>query len=334
MFFVAPLFFIALCLWIERGLPRPRPAAACAVVAAALVGVVPYSGLLNGNATSDTLAFLPLWTLQDTITTLDEIGMVVVLVAIALTLLLLLIPVRYALALPAALFALYAVSLWAIETNPHGGVQHTSLGALFGGTSNPDREWIDHAVGAGANVGVIYDSPTMDKFTVWTNEFFNRSVHQVAYTADPTPGGLPETKATIGRDGYIHGLEQPRYVLSSLPLIGKPVARDKVKGLTVWRVDGTPRLQFRTSGIYPDGWMSHQAAIEKFKCLGHVTVMLRQGKLFSKPQIVIVNGRSYRVNGQRTITINSCQARIHVADTRVPGPEDPRELGIIVDGFK
>src|SRR5258707_1253048 len=57
MFFVAPLFFIALCIWIERGLARPRAAAACAVVAAALVGVVPYSGLLNGNATSDTLAF-------------------------------------------------------------------------------------------------------------------------------------------------------------------------------------------------------------------------------------------------------------------------------------
>ncbi len=334
MFFVAPLFFIALCLWIERGLPRPRAAAACAVVAAALVGVVPYSGLLNGNATSDTLAFLPLWTLQDTITTLDEIGMVVVLVAIALTLLLLLVPVRYALALPAVLFALYAVSLWAIETNPHGGVHHASLGALFGGTSNPDREWIDHAVGAGANVGVIYDSTTMDKFTVWTNEFFNRSVHQVAYAADPTPGGLPETKATIGRDGYIHGLDQPRYVLSSLPLIGKPVARDKVKGLTVWRVDGTPRLQFRTSGIYPDGWMSHQAAIEKFKCTGHMTVTLRPGKLFPKPQIVIVNGTWYRVRGRRTITIKSCTATIYVAVTHVPGPEDPRELGIIVDGFR
>jgi len=334
MFFVAPLFFIALCLWIERGLPRPRAAAACAVVAAALVGVVPYSGLLNGNATSDTLAFLPLWTLQDTITTLDEIGMVVVLVAIALALLLLLVPVRYALALPAALFALYAVSLWAIETNPHGGVHHASLGALFGGTSSPDREWIDHAVGAGSNVGVIYDSATMDKFTVWTNEFFNRSVHKVAYLADPTPGGLPETKATIGRDGYIHGLDRPRYVLSTLPLIGKPVARDKVKGLTVWRIDGTPRLQFRTSGVYPDGWMSHQATITKFKCDGQLSVALRQGKLFSRPQIVIVNGRSYRVNGRRTITINGCRARIHVADTRVPGPEDPRELGIIVDGFR
>jgi hypothetical protein len=334
MFFVAPLFFIALCIWIERGLPRPRAAAACAVVAAGLVGVVPYSGLLNGNATSDTLAFLPLWTLQDTVTTLDEIGMVVVLLGIALALLLLLVPVRYALALPAALFVLYAVALWTIETNPHGGVHHASLGALFGGTSNPDREWIDHAVGSNANVGVIYDSATMDKFTVWTNEFFNRSVHRVAYIGDPTPGGLPETKTTIDYEGSIHGLGMPKYVLTSLPLFGRPVARDKVKGLTVFRVRGTPRVRYVTKGIALDGWIGHDATITKHDCKGFTTVYLRRGKVFPDPQIVIVNGKQYRVNGKRTITVPACVATIHVADTRVPGPDDPRELGIIVDGFK
>ena len=333
MFFVAPLFFIALCLWIERGLPRPRAAAACAVVAGALVGVVPYSGLLNGNATSDTLAFLPLWTLQDTITTLDEIGMVAVLVAIALTLLLLLVPVRYALALPAALFTLYSLTLWTIETNPHGGIQHASLGALFGGTSNPDREWIDHAVGANANVGVIYDSATMDKFTVWTNEFFNRSVGPVAYTVEPTPGGLPEARVAFARGGYIRNVGEPRYVLTSLPLIGKPVARDPVKNLTVWRVHGSPRLAYRTSGVYADGWTGQQARVDRFACHGKTTLHLRQGKLFSAPQTVILNGTAYRIATKRAVTVASCHVRISVPVVRVPGGGDERALGIIVDGF-
>ncbi len=335
MFFVAPLFFIALCIWIERGLPRERVAAACAVVAAALVGVVPYTGLLNGNATSDTLAFLPLWTLQDTVTTLDEIGMVVMLVAIGLTLLMLLVPVRYALALPAAIFVLYAFTLWAIETNPHGGIQHASIGALYGGTANPDREWIDHAVGSDANVGVIYDSATMDKFTVWTNEFFNRSVRRVAYIGDPTPGGLPETKTAIDSEGRVHGLGMPEYVLTSLPLIGTAVARDKVKGLSVWRVRGTPRVQYVTKGISGDGWIEHDASITKHKCDGFTTVNLRQStKLFPNAQLVIVNGKSYRVKDERAIKVASCTVVIHVPDTRVPGPEDLRNLGVIVDGFK
>src|SRR3954447_17617143 len=107
MFFVAPFFFIALCWWVDRGLPRPRAAGVCAVIAAGLVGVVPYSGLINGNATSDTLALLPLWSLQDTIVTLDEVGAVVLASAICFALLWLLIPDRFVLAVPAALLVLF-----------------------------------------------------------------------------------------------------------------------------------------------------------------------------------------------------------------------------------
>ena len=43
LFYVAPLFLIALLAWIERGMPRPpRAAAVAAVVAAALPGALPY----------------------------------------------------------------------------------------------------------------------------------------------------------------------------------------------------------------------------------------------------------------------------------------------------
>ena len=332
MFFVAPLFFIALCVWIERGLPRPRAATAAAVTAAALVGVVPYTGLLNGNATSDTLAFIPLWTLQDTITTLDEITMVAVLVGLGLALLWLLVPARWALVVPFAVLALYALSLWPIETNPHGGIEHASLGALFGGTSHPDREWIDHA--AHGSVAVLYDAATMDKFTVWTNEFFNTRIGDVAYTTEPTPGGLPERKATVDRHGFVHGLGHPEYVLTSLQLVGTQAARDTVKGLTLWRLHGPPQQRFVVKGIYPDGWTGASATIEKFGCGGTLTLDLRQGKLFSEPQTVVVNGVSYVVSGTRRIVLHACRAAIAVHETRVPGPEDPRALGIIVDGYR
>jgi hypothetical protein len=334
MFFVAPFFFIALLWWIERGLPRPRAAAVCALVAAAGVGVVPYSGFINGNATSDTLALIPLWTLQDTVTTLDQVGSVVVLVAIALAVLLLLVPVRYALALPAAVLALYAIALWPIEANPHGGVQHASVGALYGGTAMPDRDWVDGRVGHGADVAVLFDSRAMDKFTVWTNEFFNRSIHTVAYTADPVPGGLPQSRARIGHDGFVVGMGRPKYVLTSLPLIGRAVARDRVKGLTVWRTGGSvPRLQYQTTGIYGDNWTGPSARIERHACTGSTPLRLRQGSLFTAPQVVFVNGRRVVVDGSRTVRVPSCTVEIHVPHTRIPGTQDPRELGIIVDGF-
>ena len=333
MFYVAPLLFTALLLWIELGCPRPRAAAGCALAAATLPGVVPYSGLINGNATSDTLALVPLWSLQDTVITLDEVSLVVVAAATVLALLWLYLPARRATVLPALLVALYAVALWPIETNPHGGIHHSSLGALFGGTSNPDREWIDHAVGRGADVAVLYDAPTMDKFTVWTNEFFNRSVRRVGYTAERTPGGLPETRVTVDRRGFVHGLGSPRYVLTSLPLIGTRAARDGLKRLAVYRVSGRPRLAYATTGIYPDGWTGQQAHVSRYACEGKTALRLRQGRLFTRAQTVIVNGTSYRVLGDRTIRVASCEVQIFVPTTRVPGNGDERQLGIIVDRF-
>ena len=231
MFFVAPFFFVALCWWVERGLPRPRAAGVCAVIAAALVGVVPYSGLINGNATSDTLALLPLWTLQDTITTLDQVQSVVVGGAILITLLLLLIPGRYAIVLPALVLALYAAALWPIEANPHGGIQHASAGALYGGTSMPDRDWIDARLGRHAHVAVLFDSRVMDKFTVWTNEFFNRSIRTVYDVAGPTPGALPETPVQIdpktGRIAGINGAVPAHHAVAAARRAGARRRRDE-----------------------------------------------------------------------------------------------------------
>jgi hypothetical protein len=268
MFFLAPLFFIALCLWIERGLPRPRSAAIAAVLAVGLVGVVPYSGLINGNATSDTLALIPLWTLQDTVVSLDEVGAVVLVGAIAITLLLLVVPARAAIALPLLVLGLYAGALWAIEANPHGGIQHASAGALYGGTSKPERDWIDRALGRGADVAVLYDSGTMDKFTVWTNEFFNRSVRSVYDVADPTPGALPETKVQVDpRTGRIAGISAP-YVLTSDTLrLDEPVVlRDPVKGLVVQRVVRPLGVRATTTGIWPDAWAGPTASYTSFRC--------------------------------------------------------------------
>jgi hypothetical protein len=268
MFFVAPLCFVALCVWIERGLPRTRAAAVCAMVAAAGVGVVPYSGLINGNATSDTLALIPLWWLQDTVTTLDQVGSVVVGVAILLALLFLLVPVRYGLAVPAAVLVLYAIALYPIESEPNGGIQHASIGALYGGTSEPDRDWIDARLGHGARVAALFDSRTMDKFTVWTNEFFNRSIRTVYDVDAPTPGALPETKVAIDqRTGRIAGVHEP-YVLTTEQLqIDEPaVVVDDRKELAVYRVVRPLSVKSETAGLYGDLWSGPRATYTRFGC--------------------------------------------------------------------
>ena len=351
MFFVAPFFFIALCWWVERGLPRPRAAGVCAVIAAALVGVVPYSGLINGNATSDTLALLPLWTLQDTVTTLDEVGSIVLAIAICFALLVLLIPARFAIVLPLAVFALYAAALWPIESNPHGGIQHASLGALFGGTSSPRRAWIDDRLGHDANVAVLFDSRTMDKFTVWTNEFFNRSVKRVYDVADPTPGGLPETPVKVDpMSGRVTGVSAP-YVLTSraLQLDEPAVFEDRLKNLAVYRVVRPIGVSSVTTGLYGDLWSGPRATYTRYRCrAGTALLATVQGdpKLIDADSTVTATSggttRSFTVpfGRKRTIRIpltptgSRCVVRFAVAPVAQPAVVEPPSTDTRVLGLR
>jgi hypothetical protein len=350
MFFVAPFFFVALCWWIERGLPRPRAAGVCAVIAAALVGVVPYSGFVNGNATSDTLAILPLWTLQDTVTTLDEVGAVVVALALALALALLLVPERYAIALPVAVLVLYALALQPIESNPHGGIQHAAAGALYGGTAMPDRDWIDARLGHGGRVGLLFDSRTMDKFTVWTNEFFNRSVRTVYDLADPSPGSLPETKVSIdARTGRIAGVSEPYVFTSRAVQLDEPIVEsDDARGLALYRVVRPLGVIGASTGVYGDNWAGARATYTRFRChTGETllaTVAADRHLIRSDSTVVATSGgrsKTFTVPYGRTATLriplhaegSRCVTRFRVSPVAQPAAveaasTDTRVLGI------
>jgi hypothetical protein len=341
MFYVAPLLLIALLAWIELGLPRPRAAGVSALVAAAVVGMVPYAGLLSGNVAADTLAFLPLWTLQDTVTTLDEIGAIAVLGGIVLAAAFLLVPRRWALALPAAVLVWFALTLAAVETNAHGGAQAVSLQALFGGTTqlaHPD--WIDRQVGRDADVAFIWSGDPERKFSLWTNEFFNRSIGPVIDLGPPAPGGLPSRPARVDPDtGTIVGASRADYVLTdeSVHLAGQRVGGDPGRQLVLYRVGGPLRIAWSTTGIDPDSWSGPEATYTRYACDGgSVSVQLvRDDTLFPFAQLVQANGRTFVVRGTKLrITVplvaenGRCTAAFDIRPTKVPGPDDTRRLGI------
>src|SRR5436190_2030702 len=80
LFYLAPLFLIALLAWIERGQPRPpRAAIVAAGLAAALPGAIPFVSLLNITAQSDTLDLQPWWYLGDAWAGRDSVAVVVLL---------------------------------------------------------------------------------------------------------------------------------------------------------------------------------------------------------------------------------------------------------------
>jgi hypothetical protein len=351
MFYVAPLFLIALLAWIERGMPRPaHAAAAAAVIAAALPGALPYHELIGTSAEADTLALLPLWWIQETLVNPSTIGVVVVVAAAALGVVFLRVSPRYALVLPGLVFLWFAFATERIERFDHG-FPKASVGALFQGMTTSRRDWVDAAVGRNADVAFVYSGkdPTQQPLPLWENEFFNRSVGPVYYLKQPSMGGLPETHVTPGPDGvFVLPNDAPvrsKYVLTdtSVQLAGKVIGIDEVRGIVLRRTpDGLVALASRVTGMYPDGWSGRTVTYTRLRCRGGrlTAVVGSDDKLFSGPQTVTAAGRSVSFDpsdvGHLTVPMRPlnglCRVTFTVSPTAIPAlvhPEstDVRRLG-------
>lgn len=355
VFYLAPLFLIALLVWLERGARRTLPGALAVLAAAALVATLPFSTLIGPPAVSDTLALLPWWWLQDHVISLSQVRPTALVGVLATAGLLLVLPRRLLLALPALVLAYFAVVTASVESSRHG-IQVASAGSLFQGIKNPERDWIDRAVGRHAQVAAIWSGNT-SPYSIWQNEFFNRSVGAVYRLTGPLPGGLPETPVQVERqNGLILGPDgrpvRARYALSdgSVTLAGVPVAQDPRQGLALYRVDGPLVSTTQVTGLYPsDTWSGARVSYRRLRCAGGVlTVELASDtSLFRTPQTIVarIEGRvaaraRLAPSATRELTVplrargGRCAVVFTVSPTAVPtlvtrgANPDPRVLGV------
>jgi hypothetical protein len=349
MFYVAPLAFVALCLWLELGLPRPSGVTIpVALVAVALPALLPYPSLIGVQVQSDTLELLPWWWVQDHWIALGQVRWAVLGCASLVGAAFLQTPRRLALALPAFVVAYYAVTLAPIENGLHG-MRMASLGALFQGNTTGRRDWIDAAVGRHADVSVVRSGRT-DAFTLWENEFFNRSVGRVFELANPLGGGLPATQAVVDqRTGELFPRAEAEYALTddAVPLEGTVVARDAPKQMVLLRVDGPLRETQLVSGVYPDTWSENPVRYTRLRCSGgSVAVDVSSDPhLFRAPQTLtaistVVRRFRIRPTEARTVRVplrpmpeQRCVADFTVTPTAVPGNGDTRVLGLHFNRF-
>jgi hypothetical protein len=357
MFYLAPLFLIALLVWIDQGVPRPLLATGIAVaVAAALPGAIPYRDLINVNAVSDTLALLPLWSLEESVVSPGHVVTVVVLVAIAACVLFLAVPRRFALVLPALVLVYFAAAHKPVE----GKFRGVSVGSLYAGITLPQRDWIDRAVGRNADVAAVWTG-NADAHAIWENEFFNRSVGTIYDTAAPLPGGLPETAVKLDpRTGLLLANGRPvraRYALvdGTMALDGKVIAQDATKGMTLYQPDGPLRQTTRVAGLYPnDTWSGPRVSYTRLGCKGGTVAVLLESDpaLYTTPQVVTASVAGHTVGrasvpprGQVELRVplrpqgTTCTAVFRVGRTAVPKVvtkglnQDIRPLGVHFDRF-
>jgi glycosyltransferase involved in cell wall biosynthesis len=301
LFYLMPLFLLALLAWIERGQPRPAGATvAAAGLAAALPGTIPFFRLLNINAQSDTIGLQPWWYLGDASVGRASIGIVPVTVAVTLAALFLWLPRRYAAALP-VFVALGFLATWLpLEQWTHS-FPRLSRSAAAQGIGVRDRSWIDHAVGKDARVAVLYSGG--NRLAVWENEFWNRSVSRVYELGVHLGGDMPATSVSVDpATGLVHDAEgrpvAARYVLTNrrVSLVGRPVAADAAKQLVLYRLTGRLRTTTEIHGLYEapyHPWSGPRFTWTRSSCTGGAltTTVESDNRLFhGVTQIVRVMG--------------------------------------------
>lgn len=361
MFYVAPLFFVALLLCVGRDFVRSRRAAlVAAAVAAALPGLIPFEKLIGVPAISDTLALIPWWRLQDHLVSLGDIAYIVAACAVVAAAIFLLVPRRYALVLPLLVVAYFAAVHQPIESSAHG-IRMASLGSLFQGQTTGVRDWIDRKVGRDADVAALWSGNT-SVFVIWQNEFFNRSVGSVYNLGPATPGGLVETTLKVdGRSGLLRSPDgravSHRYVLTdtSLELAGTVIARDVKKGVVLVRLDGPMRSTTKVVGLYAnDTWSGRTVTYTRLGCTGgSVTAQLRNDPALRETPVTVTATVAGREVGRVSIAVrkpgalraplvprgDACVVTFTVSPVTVPAVAtdganpDPRELGVHFDRF-
>ncbi len=353
LFYVAPLLFVALLVWLDHGAPRPWPLAAAATVLAATVPLlIPFSTVVSEKARADTLSLLPLWTINRALLGGSEV-LTVGVVAAVLGACFLLARGRAQLRLLPVLVLAVVVSLSAGSWFGPRGVKAGGEGALFQAIRSVPRDWIDRAVPSDATVAVLWAPADPDDQRLWVvvNEFFNRSVGDVYFTDRPTAEDIAESAVTVGSDNVVQ-LEdgtplEPGYILTdgAAEPEGRLVAHDPGLGSAVWRIEGPLVLgRSAVAGVNPeDRWSEGVVTWTRAGCRGgRLTVSLAgDAKLFPEGQTVTVAGRTVPVPPPPAVTTfqvpvepvrGTCTARFAVEPTRVPaevlaGSTDKRELG-------
>jgi Dolichyl-phosphate-mannose-protein mannosyltransferase len=354
LFYVGPLFLIALLVWAHRSDEGARQPivlrAGVAVTAALLPLAIPFQRLIETGITSDTLALIPVWTSYRHLlagSTYATVG----LVCAGLGVLWLAVPRRAAVALPLVVLAWFALLFEPIFHGPHG-FEQASAGAVFQGIYGVRRDWIDKALPTAARVPILWSGPPADRFIVNQNEFFNRSIGQVYYTDIPTPGGLYEKRVTFApSDGLARTadgkLVRSRYLVTDAFVTpdGRVLARDR-RGTTLWQLRGPLVQTVAVRGLYPDGWSGKQVSWTRRRCRGGTVVVTLEGdpKLFRQPNAIEASsaGRRVRtvvpVSGRARLRVPlpdaapTCTVRFTIARTLVPrdvqpGNRDDRPLG-------
>lgn len=235
---LAPVAFVGLAVWLDRGTPRPRVATALvAAGAVALVAALPMSRFATPEAFPNGFTLEPLIAHPGA-----HVDLFATLAAAVLAAAFALVPRRFVAILPAVLAAVF---VWISIDSSREIVERDR--EVQASSTGPNRRWIDrHASGP---VSYLFIGDT-NWPAVWQNVFWNRRIAGVYDLGEVVvPGGMPQTRVEPRPDGRLAGVTTP-YLVSLYPVafVGKPVATVD-GGLILWRLDPPARIALWTQRV-------------------------------------------------------------------------------------
>ncbi|HST16618.1 MAG TPA: glycosyltransferase family 39 protein [Gaiellaceae bacterium] len=262
MALLPPILFLVFALWLDRGAPRPRAVATPLVLAIfVLLALTPWHRLVAANALPDTFGVAVLYSLGA-----EHAATAVAVTALVVLLLIAAAPGRALPALPALVLALLVASSAVAARDIARRVNYDQKNLV--GTP-PD--WVTHATTA--PVAYLYDGEAYWN-GVWQVEFWNSNVRNVVSLAPySVPGPLQQKVVHADNRGALPIRE--RYVVASdgHEFVGEPIARVEQTGvpeagLTLWRLDGEPRLSSVEHDVLPNGDIRGPARLTVYDCAG------------------------------------------------------------------
>jgi hypothetical protein len=364
MFYLAPLLFLALALWLARGLPRPGTATAIAVLLpTALLVALPLESLFNVSLRTDTFGLIPLLRVSDVLDGgIHAARIVLVAGALAAGLLFAAFPRSLMKpVIPAAVAVFLLLSAYSVS----GSAKTQSHAKRFAYLLEPDPNWIDDRLGADGNAALLFTpSLNADPDVALQQEFWNRSVRDVYNFEAPAyifPGVDVAADTRTGLFATATGAQpRPPFAVAdttSVRLAGTLVAQSGRVGL--FRLEGPLRLAAKWEGIEADGWIGTDATYAQYwneaDAPGVLAIELsREGAPTRVPRTdvrveiaALVGDRSGATRVSESATIRSGQVRtlrlqtprppfrlrVHSERTFSPadyGSEDTRQLGVRV----
>jgi Dolichyl-phosphate-mannose-protein mannosyltransferase len=299
---LAPLLFLALGLWLDRGAPRPRIATwAVALLAIATIVALPMKRFSQAEALPDAFMIAPIFRIIETRPEFDPAPLVV---GVALVLLagFALLPRRALVAVPAAIFALLAfTSVIASREVAQRATYDDQF--LLGG----QRDWIERKLGPNADVAYLYTNELYWN-GVYQLRFWNPNIRRVYYLyPEAVPGPIPQEPVTIAADGLLERaggrFARERYVVApaDTKFIGTDVAELQQygisqAGLILWRLKDGMQLSYTVSGVRPDGDIHEPVRVVAHRCAGGYFRVTLIAKLSRRVELRL-NGKPYRTIG-------------------------------------